>query len=110
MSNNKFIDRMLQRLALVNPRLRCFLTRLHIQIEMQYSICQSLIQQFLILQPEYRYHWNLLTDINRIHGYNLIQMSIFEQLKNYLTGQKLLTFDEADWLEDAIHETLVDDD
>jgi hypothetical protein len=37
-------------------------------------------------------------------------MSQFEKLKNYLTGQKLLTFDEADWLDDAIHETLLDDD
>ena len=110
MANNKFIDRMLLKLSLVNPRLRCPLTKLHIQIEMQYSRCQSLIQHFLILQPEYRYHWNVLTNTNHIRCYNLIQMPIFKELQNYLTGQQLLTFDEADWLEDTIHEILVYDD
>jgi len=110
MANNKFIDKMLLKLALVNPRLRCPLTRLHIQIEMQYPRCQSIIHYFLMLQPEYQYHWNLYPNTNRIRGYNLTQMPIFEQLNNYLTGQKLLTFDEVDWLDDAIHETLLDDD
>ena len=110
MSNNKFIDRVLLRLSLVNSRLRCPLTRLHIQIEMQYPSVLSLIQYFLMLQPEYKYHWNLYPNTNHIRSYNLTNISAFEQLKNYLTGQKLLSFDEADWLEDAIHETLLYDD
>ena len=110
MSNNKFIDTILNKLSLANPRLRCPLTRLHIQIEMQYPSVQSLIQYFLMLQPEYQYHWNLYPNTNNIRGYNLINIPAFIQLKNHLTGQKLLSFDEADWLEDAIHETLMDDD
>lgn len=63
-----------------------------------------------MLQPEYRYHWNLHPNTNQICGYNLTNIPAFEKLKNHMTGQKLLSFDEADWLEDAIHETLVDDD
>jgi hypothetical protein len=110
MANNKFIDRVLLRLSLANPRLRCPRTRLHIQIEMQYPSVMSLIEYFLILQPEYRYLWNFCPRPNINQLYNLTNMSQFEKLKNYLTGQKLLTFDEADWLDDAIHETLLDDD
>jgi hypothetical protein len=110
MACNGFVDKMLAKLALVNPRLRCPLTRLHIQIEMQYPIVRSIIQYFLMLQAEYRYHWNLYPTTNAISGYNLIQIQAFIQLRDHMTGQKLLTFDEADWLEDAIHETLIGDD
>ena len=110
MANNKFIDSVLLRLSLANPRLRCPLTRLHIQIEMQYPSVMSLIEYFLILQPEYKYHWNSHHGIYRPYNLNLTNISQFEKLRNHLTGQKLLTFDEADWLDDAIHETLLDDD
>jgi len=110
MANNKFIDRVLLRLSLANPRLRCPQTRLHIQIEMQYPSVMSLIEYFLILQPEYRHLWNYHPRPNINQLYNLTNMSQFEKLRNHLTGQKLLTFDEADWLDDAIHETLLDDD
>lgn len=110
MACNNFIDKLLIKLSLVNPRLRCPLTRLQIQLEMQYPIVQNLIQYFLMLQPEYQYHWNLYQNTNNIRGYNLTNISEFEQLLNHLTCYKLLSFDEADWLEDAIHETLLDDD
>ena len=110
MANNKFIDSVLHKLSLANPRLRCPITRLHIQIEMQCPNVQNLIEYFLMLQPDYQYHWNLYRNINNIQGYNLTNISAFEHLKDYMTYQKLLSFDEADWLEDAIHETLLDDD
>jgi hypothetical protein len=102
MANNKFIEKFLMNLSLANPRLRCPLTRLHIQIEMQSPRVQSLIQYFLMLQQEYQ--------SNHICGYNLTNIAEFIKLKDYLIDQKLLYFDEADWLEDAIHETLFDED
>lgn len=110
MACNKFIEIVLYKLSLTNLRLRCPLTRLHIQIEMQYPSVQNLIYYFLTFQSEYRYHWNLHPNTNQICGYNLTNILAFQQLKNYMVGQKLISFDEADWLEDAIHETLVDDD
>ena len=129
MANNKFIEKFLMNLSLANPRLRCPLTRLHIQIEMQSPSVQSLIQYFLMLQPEYQYNLRnlgslktssvlnmsvldntLLTNTSVLDNTLLTNIAEFVQLKDYLTGQKLLYFDEADWLEDAIHETLLDED
>lgn len=108
MANNNFIDKVLLKLSLVNIRLRCSLTRLHIQIEMQSPYILSLIQDFIILQPEYQFIWNL-NNKNYIPAYDLTNIPAFVQLKDYLTGQNLLSFDEAEWLDDAIHETLLDD-
>jgi len=51
-----------------------------------------------------------MPNINNIHGYDLTNISAFEHLKDYMISQKLLSYDEADWLEDAIHETLLDND
>lgn len=110
MANNKFIDKVLINLSLANPRLQCPLTRLHIQIEMQSPNVQFLIQYFLMLQQEYQYNWHMYAISNHIGGYNLTNISAFAQLKDYMTSQKLLYFNEADWLEAAIHDTLLDED
>ena len=110
MDNKRLIELMLGNLAKPNPRLRCPITRLHIQIEMQYPSVQSLITYFTMIQPEYKYHWNQYPTTNAIRGFNLTNFSEYTALKNYMTGQKLITHDEAEWLEDAIHETLVYDD
>jgi len=75
---------------------------------MQYPKVQFLIEYFLMLQPEYYYSWNQHHIRNYICGYNLTNIPAFLELKDYMTSQKLLYFDEADWLEDAIHETLLD--
>jgi hypothetical protein len=110
MANNKFIDKILLKLSLTNPRLQCPITRLHIQIEMQYSTIQFIINYLIMLQPEYRYNWK----INKHAEYKcmlyLCNIPAFEELKTYMTKEKLLSFDEADWLDDAIHEILVDDE
>jgi len=63
-----------------------------------------------MLKPEYQYNWNMYANSIHITGYNLSNISAFVQLKDYLTGQKLLFFNEADWLEAAIHDTLLDED
>ncbi len=110
MSNNKFIDKVLYKLSLVNPRLRCPLTRLQIQIEMQYPEVLFMIQYFIMLQPEYKYCWTQNCKLELAHSYNLIIIPEFLHLKEYFISRNLLNSDEADWLEDAIHETLIDDD
>ena len=87
MANNKFIDKVLPntgvlankillKLSLANPRLRCSITRLHIQIEMQCSNIQCLIEYFLILQPEYQYHWNLYPNAHHNHGNDLTKTPV----------------------------------
>jgi hypothetical protein len=110
MANNQFIDKLLKLLSLVNPRLRCPITKLHIQIEMQYYNVQSLINYFIMLQPEYKYNWKLYHNVNPKVEIFLTNISAFNELKDYMTREKLLTLDEAEWLEDALHETLIDDD
>jgi hypothetical protein len=83
---------------------------------MQYPSVQFLIEYLLTLQPEYQCFWNTRNTRNTRNRsnitccYNLDNIPVFAKLKDYMTGQKLLYFDEAEWLEDAIHETLVDDD
>jgi hypothetical protein len=78
MSNNKFIDNVLNKLSLTNPRLRCPLTRLHIQIEMQYPTVQFLINYFIMLKPEYQYHWKIYNTDNYIRENYIRRTYIFK--------------------------------
>lgn len=111
MSNNKFIEKVLEKLAGISPRLECSITRLQIQIELQYEDIQQLIAFFLMLQPEYSYYW-LRINTREITSpkitLNITQFGEFVGLYNYLLDKKLLTEDEAIWLDDAIHDTLLE--
>jgi len=105
MTVNKFIDEILLQLSLVNPRLRCPITRLQIQIEMQYPYLHSLFQYFIDIKSNYKEIWNSRTTTNKIQ---LVDLYAFTQIKDYMYRQKLLTLDEIEWLEDSIHEVLMD--
>ncbi len=111
MSNNKFIEKVLEKLSEISPRLECSITRLQIQIELQYGYIQQLIAFFLMLQPEYSYNWSRI-DKNEVISPKIIlditQFGEFFNLYNYMLDRQLLTTDEAIWLEDAIHDTLLE--
>ena len=110
MACNDFIIQLLDKLSLVNPRLRCPITRLQIQIEMQYPSVLFIIEYFLMLKPEYQYNWSHCINPQNYKAIIIAELPAFEDLKTYITEQKLLTYDEAGWLDDAIHETLLDYD
>jgi hypothetical protein len=111
MTNNKFIEKVLEKLASISPRLECSITRLQIQIELQYENVQKLIDFFIILKPEYNYQW-LCINTNQISSpkitLDITRLNEFLYLHKYLLDRHLLTEEEAYWLEDAIHDTLLE--
>ena len=107
---NTFIDKMLTVLSYTNARLECAITRLHIQTEMQNREAFSLINYFIMLIPEYKYHWNRIDARETIEfPYQISGIIQFQELQMYMIVNELLTPGEAMWLEDTIHQILTND-
>lgn len=95
------------------PRLRNSQERLTIQIELQNNYIFSLINYFMMLKPEYKYNWDMMQQRYSSHGdyakfHNISKFSEFQEFHNYMITNNIFNFVEAEWLEDAIHEILVD--
>lgn len=107
MACNQFIDVLLANLSLENARLWCPIIRLQIQIDMQYPYVIELINYFLMVKPEYMYNWkNQQNKTDLLKNY-LTNLSQFVDLKKFMIKKHLITKDEAIWLDDAIHKTLI---
>jgi hypothetical protein len=66
-----------------------------------------------MLMPEYKYNWDILQIMeNRGEIYNnftsIENIYEFQEFRSYLLAQNIFNHDEVDWLEDAIHEILVE--
>jgi hypothetical protein len=109
---NEFIDKLLQKLSYVIPRLQDSITRLQIQFEMQDIHILEHINYFISIMLEYKYKWDLITlskityqEIDIPYIYTLPQ---YIELLNILREKKILLDTEAIWLDDAIHEVIID--
>ena len=106
---NEFITLLLNKLELTVPRVRDACLKLHIQIELQNDFAFNLINYFIMLQPEYKYHWELIeSNIVNTNFLEISKLGEFLDLQMYFVSNNLLEPYEAIWLEDAIHEVLVD--
>jgi hypothetical protein len=110
---NEFITKMLELMSNPIPRLRNPQESLSIQIELQNNYVNNLIKYFIMLMPEYKYNWNILQTMeNRGEIYNnftsIENNYEFQEFRLYLLAQNLFNYNEIDWIEDAIHEILVE--
>ena len=107
---NHFIDKMLECLSQVLPRLQDTIIRLQIQTEMQNRLTFDLITYFIMLQPEYNYNWQRLNSHGTVPSIiEITSLPQFQELQLYMISAELLTVAEAAWLDDAIHEVLTSD-
>ena len=110
---NDFIDKMLSLMSNPIPRLRNSLECLHIQIELQNNYVYNLINYFIMLMPEYKYNWEsmqIMENRGQIYkNFNSIEKCYkFQDFHSYLLNHNIFNQEEAVWLEDAIHEILVE--
>ncbi len=94
-------------------RLRNSQERLTIQIELQNTYIFTLINYFMMLKPVYKYNWDMMQQRYSSYGdyakfHNISKFSEFQEFHNYMITNNIFDFVEAEWLEDAIHEILVD--
>jgi hypothetical protein len=108
MAVNSFINNILTALSIPFPRLEEPLNQLHILTEMMNPKAFSLINYFLMLAPEYRYNWQLIIQREIETSYlEIDKLPQFQILRSYMVSKGLLTEYEAEFLDDAIHEVLV---
>jgi hypothetical protein len=106
---NEFISNLLNTLGLAVPRIRDSMVKLHIQFELQNDLVFHLLNYFIMLQPEYKYNWNLLeNNISNDNYKQISEMSQYLDLQMYLVSKQLLDSNEVIWLDDTIHQVLID--
>jgi len=114
MSFNDFISAMLNLLAQPIKRLRNPLESLSIQIDLQNNTIFRIIHYFIKIKPKYKYMWetqmleqrdnyNKSNNFQSIDNYNE-----FKEFYSYMITNNIFSYEEAEWLEDAIHDILVD--
>ena len=110
---NAFIAIILELMSNPIPRLRDPLERLSIQIELQTDYIYRFVKYFIMIMPEYKYNWDILQIMeNRGEIYNnftsIENIYQFQEFRSYLLAQNIFNYEEIVWLEDAIHEILVE--
>lgn len=113
---NKFIEKMLELMSYPIPRLKDSQTRLAIQLEVQTKYLAELVDYFMKIKDEYKYNWNIYQNnhntIEKGENYfnfnNISHFYEFQEFYDYMITNKIFNYDEAEWLEDAVHEILVE--
>jgi len=112
---NEFIDKLLSLLANTIPRLRNAQECLLIQNILQNDCVCNLINNLIIIIPEYKNNWNRLQnkenyiDIDFANNFTPINNFYeFQTFYDYVLTHNIFNHEEADWLDDAIHEILVE--
>lgn len=119
---NEFIEIMLKSMSYPIIRLQNPQECLAIQLNLHNDYIYNLVNSIINLIPEYKYNWykmvyvnanniNNISIINRrinLHNFRFIDKYYeFQELYDYIITNNIFTIEEADWLEDAIHEILV---
>jgi hypothetical protein len=112
---------MLDNMSAPIPRLRNSQERLAIQLELQNTYIFNLINYFIMIKLEYKYNWDNMQKKNTFQGafqgafqgdylsfHNISKFSQFMEFHNYMITNNIFDFEEAEWLEDAIQEILVE--
>jgi hypothetical protein len=115
---NEFIEKMLVLMSYPIPRLRNAQERLAIQIELQNSYLFEIVEYFMMIKNEYKYNWDIFqnngNNINKENGEkymdfkNISHHYEFQEFYDYMITNKVFSYDDAEWLEDAIHEILIE--
>jgi uncharacterized membrane protein len=112
---NEFIDKMLCLMAYPIPRLRNQQEKLSIQFEIQNDYLYKIVMYFIQIQQEYKHNWvlyqnnhNQIQKTEKKKFKNINNFNEFQQFYEYMIKNKIFNYDEAEWIEDAIHEILVE--
>jgi len=123
---NDFLVKLLNLLATQIVRLQDPLIKLQIQIELNKNDVFEIIQYFIDISGKYKEFWdhlnrniklmeitqynNSIVSINNndINTYQIQNSREFRYLHEYLLKNKIFNSEELEWLDDAIHDILVD--
>ena len=123
---NDFLVKLLNLLATQIVRLQDPLIKLQIQIELNKNDVFEIIQYFIEISGKYKEFWdhlnrniklmeitqynNSIVSINNndINTYQIQNSREFRYLHEYLLKNKIFNSEELEWLDDAIHDILVD--
>lgn len=110
---NEFIDKMLVLMSHPINRLRNPVERMTIQFNLQNTYLYKIFEYFMQIKTEYKYNWYIFQcNENRNEKYlkfnNVSHYYEFQEFYDYMITNNVFNFDEAEWLEDAIHEILVE--
>ena len=123
---NDFLVKLLNLLATQIVRLQDPLIKLQIQIELNKNDVFEIIQYFIDISGKYKEFWdhlnrniklieitqynNSIVSINNndINTYQIQNSREFRYLHKYLLKNKIFNSEELEWLDDAIHDILVD--
>jgi hypothetical protein len=110
---NEFIDKMLSLMSMPIPRLRNTQECLAIQLELQNNYVSNLVKYFIMLMPEYKYNWENLqhkghSTSTYVNFKSIDKYMEYNAFHTYLLANNIFNLDEVEWLEDAIHEILVE--
>ena len=123
---NEFLVKLLNLLATQIVRLQDPLIKLQIQIELNKNDVFEIIQYFIDISGKYKEFWdhlnrniklmeitqynNSIVSINNndINTYQIQNSREFRYLHEYLLKNKIFNSEELEWLDDAIHDILVD--
>jgi hypothetical protein len=87
-------------------RLRDDYIKLQIQIELNNQIIFDCIDFFQSIQNEYQRKWRLVElNVSR-DTYDIVKTRGYQNFYKFITSKKLFTYNELEWVEDAIHEVL----
>jgi len=123
---NEFLVKLLNLLATQIVRLQDPVIKLQIQIELNKNDVFEIIQYFIDISGKYKEFWdhlnrniklmeitqynNSIVSINNndINTYQIQNSREFRYLHEYLLKNKIFNSEELEWLDDAIHDILVD--
>ena len=113
---NTFIDKMLDLMSNPIMRLRDSQERLTIQFQLQNTYLAEIVNYFMEIRKEYKYNWDCIQanhntmekGENYMNFNNISHFYEFQEFYDYMITNKIFNYDEAEWLEDAVHEILVE--
>ena len=105
---NVFIDKLLELMSNPIQRLEDSQERLYIQLSLQNDYIYNLINHFIKILPTYKYSWNLFQSQKIVSFTNIDTCYEYLALRDYLLTNNIFNNDEVLWLDDAIHEILVE--
>ena len=87
-------------------RLRDDYTKLQIQIELNNHIIFECINYFLSIQSEYQYKWQLAELNISKDTIDIVNTNEYKKFYNFITNKQIFTYNELEWIEDAIHDVM----
>jgi hypothetical protein len=111
MSVNKFLQTMIDKMSFPIPRLRKPEEQITVILQLYTEEIFQIISFILIKKSEYKYNWSNIKTL--CYQNNYTEDNELKKYINYLKEMSIncnaMNFEEADWIDDAVHEILIDE-